>query len=63
MDRGAWQATVHKAAKIRTQLKQRSMHVYLDSPAGSSIDKGQINKEKSKISIAMCSHALALSNE
>ena len=27
MDRGAWQATVHRVTKNRTQLKQRSMHV------------------------------------
>ena len=26
MDRGAWQATVHRVAKIWTQLKQLSMH-------------------------------------
>ena len=26
MDRGAWQATVHKVAKNRTRLKQLSMH-------------------------------------
>ena len=26
MDRGAWRATVHRAAKSQTQLKQLSMH-------------------------------------
>ena len=26
MDRGAWQATVHRVAKSRTQLKQLSTH-------------------------------------
>ena len=26
MDRGAWRATVHRATKRRTQLKQLSMH-------------------------------------
>ena len=26
MDRGAWQATVHRATQHRTQLKQLSMH-------------------------------------
>ena len=28
MDRGAWQATVHKVAKSGTQLKRCSMHVH-----------------------------------
>ena len=28
MDRGAWQAAVHRAAKSRTQLKQLTMHAY-----------------------------------
>ena len=27
MDRGAWRATVHRAAKSQTQLKRLSMHV------------------------------------
>ena len=27
MDRGAWQATVHRIAKSQTQLKQLGMHV------------------------------------
>ena len=27
MDRGAWQATVHRVTKNQTQLKQHSMHV------------------------------------
>ena len=27
MDRGAWQATVHRFAKSRTQLKQLSTHI------------------------------------
>ena len=27
MDRGAWQATVHRAANSQTQLKQFSTHV------------------------------------
>ena len=27
MDRGAWQAMVHRVAKSQTQLKQFSMHV------------------------------------
>ena len=26
MDRGAWQATVHRVSKNQTQLKQLSMH-------------------------------------
>ena len=29
MDRGAWQATVHRVTKSRTQLKQLSMHTLL----------------------------------
>ena len=29
MDRGAWQATVHRVAKSQTQLKRFRMHVYL----------------------------------
>ena len=29
MDRGAWQATVHEAAKNQTQLKWLSMHMGL----------------------------------
>ena len=28
MDRGAWQATVHRIAKSRTQLKLLSMHIH-----------------------------------
>ena len=28
MDSGAWQATVHRVAKSRTQLKQLSMHTH-----------------------------------
>ena len=28
MDRGAWQATVHRVAKSRTQLKQLSTHTH-----------------------------------
>ena len=27
MDRGAWQATVHRIAKSQTRLKQQSMHL------------------------------------
>ena len=27
MDRGAWQATIHRVAESWTQLKQLSMHV------------------------------------
>ena len=29
MDKGAWQATVHKVPKSQTQLKQLSMHAYI----------------------------------
>ena len=29
MDRGAWQATVHRVTKSRTPLKQLSMHAQL----------------------------------
>ena len=30
MDRGAWQATIHRViAKRRTQLKRLSMHIYI----------------------------------
>ena len=29
MDGGAWQATVHRVTKSRTQLKQLSMHTLL----------------------------------
>ena len=28
MDRGDWQATVHRAAKSQTQLKQLGMHTH-----------------------------------
>ena len=31
MDRGAWQATIHRVAKSRTQLKQWSMHYQCQS--------------------------------
>ena len=31
MDRGAWQATVHRMAKSQTRLKQLSMHILKDS--------------------------------
>ena len=30
MDRGAWQATVHRITKSQTQLKQLSMHAPLN---------------------------------
>ena len=29
MDRGAWQAIVHRVTKSQTQLKQLSMHTYI----------------------------------
>ena len=29
MDRGAWQAMIHRGAKSRTQLKQLGMHAQL----------------------------------
>ena len=29
MDRGAWQATIHRVARSQTQLKQQGMHIYL----------------------------------
>ena len=29
MDRGAWQATVHRVAKSQTQLKRQSTHARL----------------------------------
>ena len=29
MDRGAWQAVVHRVTKSQTQLKQLSMHTYI----------------------------------
>ena len=32
MDRGAWQATVHRVTKSRTQLKQLSMHIHVSRP-------------------------------
>ena len=35
LDRGAWEATVHRASKSRTQLKQLSNH-YIGFPDGSS---------------------------
>ena len=28
MDRGAWQATVHRVAKSQTRLKQVSMYIH-----------------------------------
>ena len=30
MDRGAWQAAVHRVAQNRTRLKQLSMHAHVD---------------------------------
>jgi len=30
MDRGAWQATVHRVTKSRTQLKQLRMHTHIE---------------------------------
>ena len=32
MDRGAWQAVVHRVAKSQTQLKQPSMHAHTTLP-------------------------------
>ena len=32
MDRGAWQAMIHRVAKSRTQLKRLSMHANLKLP-------------------------------
>ena len=32
MDRGAWQATVHRVAKSQTRLKQLSMHIHVSRP-------------------------------
>ena len=34
VDRGAWQATVHRVAKSWTQLKQLSMHTCMSSSEG-----------------------------
>ena len=31
MDRGAWRATVHSAAKSQTQLKRLSTHVHIET--------------------------------
>ena len=35
MDRGAWQAMVHRVAKSQTQLKWLSMHLFLYQVLGS----------------------------
>ena len=32
MDRGAWQATVHRVSQNRTQLTQLSMHARIEVP-------------------------------
>ena len=32
MNRGTWQATVHRVMKSQTQLKRLSMHVYIMAP-------------------------------
>ena len=32
MDKGAWQATVHRVMKNWIQLKQLSMHIYTERP-------------------------------
>ena len=32
MERGAWQATVHRVSQNRTQLKQLSMHARIEVP-------------------------------
>ena len=37
MDRGAWQATVHRVAKSRTRLKPLSMHACRASREGSGV--------------------------
>ena len=34
MDRGAWQATVHRVTKSRTQLKRLNMHACMDEVQG-----------------------------
>lgn len=44
MNRGAWQTTVHRAAKSKTQLKQISMHTgFLDV-----LNVGSERKRRSK---------------
>ena len=40
MDRGAWQATVHRVAKSRAQLKQLSMHTCTFQRGPGSFGKG-----------------------
>ena len=37
IDRGAWQATVHRIAKSRTQLKWITVHAHLNSPLQSLV--------------------------
>ena len=42
IDRGAWQATVHRVAKNRTQLKQLTLHAHMPNvPLESSLALSQ----------------------
>ena len=45
MDRGTWWASVHGAAKSRTQLKQLSMRawMHLSSPLSCTVFKNQLH--------------------
>ena len=45
MDRGAWQATVHRVAKSRIRLKQLSIHAHMHSQK-SLVDQIRGDKEE-----------------
>ena len=45
MDRGAWQATVHRVAKSGTQLKQLSTGISPSKETEETIMKGEIRTE------------------
>ena len=60
MDRGAWQAMVHRVAKSQTQLKWLSMHLFLQQVLGppSSFQGGnkvyKIRRQKGRMDMCIC---------
>ena len=46
MDKGTWQATVHRAAKSRTRLKRLSTHAFRHTGARGGGDGGGSTSEK-----------------
>ena len=51
MDRGAWQATVHRVTKSQTWLKQLSIHTFLDKRTSIIIHHGKSKHWKISASI------------